>query len=117
MPFSIISSRQFHKSTHRNVKYLEQVMLFKFQPFGTVYRLINSCVQCLQAKGKTSPLEMGKFQNHIVNVDIRMLMNVEDCQGRQPLRTHGVAKQSRLTGYGTRVNRATNIIVVAMTGF
>ena len=42
-------------------------------------------------KGKTSPLQTGKFQNHIVNVDILILVNVENCQRGQPLRTHGAA--------------------------
>ena len=42
-------------------------------------------------KGKTSPLQTGKCQNHIVNVDILILVNVENCQRGQPLRTHGAA--------------------------
>ena len=65
------------------------------------------------------PLQTRKFQNNIVNLDVLMLMNVENCQGGQPLCTwrRGVFNlfmplklRSAVqvdTGYVSRVIRAT----------
>ena len=39
------------------------------------------------------PVQTGKYQNHIVNADILMHMNEENCQGGEPLRTHSAAKR------------------------